>query len=178
MNVWLPPSATLTAPAGATAPAPVTLAEIVCGAACFEKFRVAGVESALLARSTACTSIACAPGARFVSTIVVDAPYALHVPALSRQRYCSCAELARLSVPLTVSVVSAEWIVEPSAGPVRICVSGVVRSPVKLRLAGVGSAFPASSVAYTDTICGPSSRLVIVALVSVESALHVPLSSR
>ena len=47
-------------------------------------------------------------------------------------------------------------VVEPAAGPVRICVSGAVVSIVQLELAGLPSALPAASIARTANVCAPS----------------------
>ena len=43
-------------------------------------------------------------------------------------------------------------------GPLSIDVLGAVVSTVNERVAAVGSAFPAASVAMTLTVCGPSAR--------------------
>src|SRR3954454_10855996 len=59
-----------------------------------------------------------------------------------------------------VGVLSA--VVEPSAGPESIVVSGAPRSTSKLRLAGVASVLPALSVARTAKVWRPAERLGVV----------------
>jgi hypothetical protein len=56
-----------------------------------------------------------------------------------------------------------------------IVVSGGPVSTIQVNVAGVGSALPAASVAFTENVCGPSSRPVSV--VGDVQAANAPASS-
>ena len=61
-------------------------------------------------------------------------------------------------------------------GPLSIVVSGVAVSTVNARDAGVGSTFPAGSVARTSKVCAPSASDAVVT--GVEHEPHTPPSTR
>jgi hypothetical protein len=127
--------------------------------------RLAGDASAFPAASLARTETECAPS---VSVVVVHGLlHAAHVVESTRHWNVDALSLA---VKAKVGVAS---FVGP-LGPEPIDVSGAVMSgggavlTVNERLAGDASAFPAASVARTETLCAPSlSALVVHALVHV-----------
>ncbi len=122
------------------------------------KVRVAGVGSVLPFASVACTWKVWEP-----LVIPVSARGELHdwnVPPSNLHSNVEPDSFAEKP-----NEVDAVVTVEPSAGPELIVVSGgvwSVVSTVKVRVAGVASVLPASSVDRTWKVCGPLERLVRV----------------
>ena len=142
---------------------------MVCGAAVSTvKLRDAGVGSTLPAGSVARTSKVCAPSA---SEAVVcgeraRSPGAAVDAALEASSPAWSAEKANVGV---ASFVGPD-------GPLSIVVSGAAVSTVKLREAGVGSTFPAGSVARTSKVWAPSASDAVVS--GVEHEPQAPPSTR
>jgi hypothetical protein len=111
--------------------------------------RVAGVASVLPAVSIARTSKVWSPSASEES--VSGDVQLVHAPPSTRHSNVEppwSAENAKSGVASGVGPL----------GPLSIVVCGAVVSRVKEREAGVGSVFPAASVARTSKVCGPSAR--------------------
>ena len=117
------------------------------------KLREAGVASTLLAGSVARTSKVCAPSAR--EAVVWAELQEAHAPASTRH---SKVEPTWLAENANVGV---ESFVGPD-GPLSIVVSGATVSTVIVRMSGVGSMFPATSVARTSKVCEPSASEAVV----------------
>src|SRR5918999_1294598 len=73
----------------------------------------------------------------------------------AHSKVCASGSLAVKLKPASTSVVCA-------SGPLRIVVTGAVRSActVHIQLAGVSSTLPAASVARAASVCAPSARFV------------------
>ena len=116
------------------------------------KLRCAGEGSVLLAWSVAWTAKVCGPSESVpvVNGVVQEvngAPSTEH----SKVTLFSSASNSK------VGVLSA--VVEPSGGPWVIVVSGAPRSTSKVRLSGVWSVLPASSMARTSKVWEPTARV-------------------
>ena len=59
-------------------------------------------------------------------------------------------------MPTNVKVADVSVVLEPSAGPAVMLVSGGVTSMVQVNEAALGSLLPAASVAVTVKVCGPA----------------------
>ncbi len=111
--------------------------------------RAAGVGSALPAASTARASNVCAPSASW--GIAVGDWQGLNGPPSTRHsKVAPSSSVPRPNDGARSLVVGG--------GPERIVVSGASVSTVKVRVAGVGSALPAGSIARTSKVCSPSAR--------------------
>lgn len=111
--------------------------------------RLAGVGSALPAASVATTANVCAP---LASGAVVTGDEHGEYAAPSTLHW----KVDPASLEVNANVAVGVVIVDPSAGPEVIVVSGGVASTVNVRVAGVGSGLPAGSVATTEKVWAPS----------------------
>src|SRR3712207_1490663 len=119
------------------------------------KVRVDGVVSVLLPSSVARTAKLCWPSLRF-DVVKGDEHGANGSPSTEHSK----VELG--SSELNVKVGVESLVRPPSAGPELIVVSGLSRSTVKVRLAGVWSVLPKVSVARTSKVCWPSERTPVL----------------
>lgn len=106
----------------------------------------AGVGSTLPATSLAVTASLWAPSGR--SVYDVGEVHGCAARPSSEQLKVALSE----AVNVNVAVID----VSLAGGPDAIVVSGAIESTVHVRVAGLGSGFPAVSVAMTENVCGPS----------------------
>src|SRR5215210_4134395 len=117
------------------------------------KLRDAGVASTFPAGSVARASKLWAPSAS--DAVVTGVEHEPHAPPSTRHSNVESAWLAEKAN------VGVESLVGPD-GPLSMVVFGAAVSTVKPREAGVGSTFPAGSVARTSNVCAPSASDVVV----------------
>src|SRR5262249_54260947 len=131
---------------------------VITGLTMTVNVRRAGVGSSLPARSRAFTSNACEPSPSSPSVTLVVEANELQVPPSSRQANSRSACAVIASLPVNVNVVCAAAI-SPS-GPLAMIGSGGVLSAMIERPTTVDS-LPAASVAWADSVCAPSSAVVV-----------------